>query len=147
LALGKAGGTQQICVVYGPLLEATGDVEGRDPDDEVLAELMLLLLLVDQTHGSAAADVHATERACPLVARQPQVDAVPVESVAARQHPSLLSVAARRYTHAAVHLRTNCGDTAAAGLGQRKERHHLSHRLGQHRLLNNAAAAAAAAQV
>jgi hypothetical protein len=101
-----------------------------------------MLLLVDQTHGSAAAAVHATERACLLVARQPQVDAAPVESVAARQHPSLLAVAARRYTHAAVlHLRTNCGNAAAATLRRRKERHHLPHRLGQHRFLNNAAAA------
>jgi hypothetical protein len=136
--------------ILRPVLQPS-DEEGREPDDEVLAEL--LLLLVGQAHG-AAADVQAAERACPPAACQPAVDAVPVERVAARQAPDLLPVAARRYAHAAViprravvpvaaspplavsrHLLPNLhAAPAAAGLGagegRGEQRHHLAHRHG-----------------
>jgi hypothetical protein len=48
-----------------PILLQTGDKEGRELDDEVLAELMLI---VEQTH---AADVQVAERARLPAARQP----------------------------------------------------------------------------
>lgn len=83
----------------GQCLLQAGDKEGREPDDEVLAER---LLVVDQTHGRSAADVQAAERARPPAARQPAVDAVPVEGVSAGQPPDVVPVAARRYAHAAV---------------------------------------------
>ena len=142
--------------ILRPVLQA-GDEERREPDDEVLAELVLLL--AGQAHG-AAADVQAAERARPPAARQPAVDAVPVEGVAARQAPDLLPVAARRYAHAAVprravvpaavspalavgrHLRPDLH--AAAGQGRGEQRHHLAHRHGQHRLYCCASAPAPA---
>ena len=48
-----------------------------------------------------AADVQAAERARPAAQRQPPVDALPVEGVAARQPPYVLPVAEPRYAHAA----------------------------------------------
>jgi hypothetical protein len=75
------------------------DKERREPDDEVLAELLLLLL--GQTDGRSA-DVETAERARPPAERQPAVDAIPVEGVSAGQAPDVVPVAARRYAHAAV---------------------------------------------
>jgi hypothetical protein len=120
------------------LLQA-GDKEGGEPDDEVLAELMLVV--VEQAH---AADVQAAERARPPAPRQPPVNAVPVEGVAARQPPHLLPIAARRYAHdaALLHGRAVVLFPAAApppavfvfvgdldaGESRGEQRHHLAHR-------------------
>jgi hypothetical protein len=121
-----------------------GDEERREPDDEVVAELKLLL--VDETHGRSGGDVQAAERARAAAAREPAVDAVAVEGVSAGQPPDVVPVvAARRNAHAAVpHRRRRRRAVVAAaaatspptlGLGPRRlgeQRHNLAHRHGQH---------------
>lgn len=83
-----------------------------------------------------AADVQAAERAGPAAQRQPPVDALPVEGVAARQAAYVLPVAEPRYAHAAaarvvVVVVATAADHAAgagAGEGSGEERHHVPHR-------------------
>lgn len=106
-----------------------GDEERREPDDEIVAELVLI-----RHRCCDAADVQAAERARPVAQCQPPVDAVPVERVAARQPPYVLPVTEPRYAHAASTgvvvdvVATAANHAAGAGESSGEERHHVPHR-------------------